>query len=70
VPRVRSGRSSVVIICLFLGGGVLLNGCNSSSSVSETEQSPPQNRVEGLQRIGEANKKHDQETASAKKPKR
>lgn len=67
--RIRSKAASIVLVHALLGGVALPSGCGTSSAVSEAEQ-PPKNRVEGLQRIGEANKKHDAETASVKNVKK
>jgi hypothetical protein len=68
-----SRNSIKVMSCLLLGLSVLLSGCDSNtSSGSVSEQPAPKNQLEGLQRIREANQKHDQESPKNKRsqPKR
>ncbi|SIO57264.1 hypothetical protein SAMN05444166_5370 [Singulisphaera sp. GP187] len=60
------------LIALSLGAVLmLLNGCGGSAPAeSATVQPAPKNRIEGIQRIGENNKKHQADIQKGAKKRR
>lgn len=50
------------LISLALGAVLLQSGCGGAAPAESAQvQPPPKNRIEGIQRIGENNKKHQAE---------
>jgi len=70
-PSRRVAFLSCGLISLALGAVLLLSGCGGSAPAeSTTVQPPPKNRIEGIQRIGENNKKHQAEIQKGVKKRR
>jgi len=55
------------LIILALAQVIVLGGCGGKAPAGPaTAQEPPKNRLEGIRRIGESNKQHDQAKAREK----